>query len=54
MSKEQSWERIFELELLRKSPLWNNCEHVLQGVTGKIGIDKVKKIKEFRDRGFKI
>jgi hypothetical protein len=46
-TKEESWERIFELEQLRKSELWNNSEQWLQGVTGRVNIKQVKKVTEF-------
>ncbi|KWX73525.1 DUF3841 domain-containing protein [Paenibacillus jilunlii] len=53
MSKEESWERIFNLELLRESPWWNSEPH-LQGVSGKIKISHVCNVREFIARGMKI
>lgn len=48
ISKEKSWERIFDLELLKNSEYWgSNC---VQGVTGKIMLDNIKVIKEFTAR----
>ncbi|BFH62610.1 DUF3841 domain-containing protein [Paenibacillus azoreducens] len=47
MTKEQSWERIFDLELQR-DPIWSgDAPRVLQGVTGKVTLDKVKKVEHF-------
>lgn len=50
MTKEESWERIFELSLLRHSPWWNNEQH-LQGVTGRIDISHVRRVRTFVARG---
>ncbi|MGF7050173.1 hypothetical protein J2T13_004698 [Paenibacillus sp. DS2015] len=51
MSKEESWERIFDLGLLKGSPWWNDSEQHLQGVSGKIEISHVRKVREFIARG---
>lgn len=51
MSKEDSWERIFDLELSKelfkdyKESFW------IQGTTGKIPLSAVKKVKYFRGKG---
>lgn len=47
MAKKKSWERIFDLELLRKSNWWNDSEPHIQGVTGSIEISQVCKVREF-------
>ena len=50
ITKEESWERIFDLDLLRQSEyvLENISDvDVIQGVTGKIDIKNIKLIKEF-------
>ncbi|MBH5316837.1 DUF3841 domain-containing protein [Paenibacillus sp. GSMTC-2017] len=46
ISKEESWERVFELALLRQSPWWD-LEPEFQGVTGKIDLSSVKKVRTF-------
>ncbi|KNY25486.1 DUF3841 domain-containing protein [Pseudobacteroides cellulosolvens] len=42
---ELSWERIFDLEYLRKHPDWGMLD--IQGVTGKIYLNQVKSVREF-------
>jgi len=32
MTKEESWERIFEYEMLRNEPWWKDTKLYLQGV----------------------
>ncbi|MBI6874651.1 DUF3841 domain-containing protein [Clostridium aciditolerans] len=44
--KEESWERIFDLHLLESIGDWGSITE-LQGVTGKIDIDKINVIYEF-------
>lgn len=48
MTKEQSWERIFDFHLLKKAELIDMEE--LQGVTGKIDIKNIKSVKKFVSR----
>ncbi len=43
---ENSWEMIFELDVLKQHPNWGPTFH-LQGVTGKIPIDKIKLVRDF-------
>lgn len=43
ITKEESWERIFDLDLLRDSELWNGDN--IQGVTGRIDCENIKPIK---------
>ncbi|MGN7764836.1 DUF3841 domain-containing protein [Paenibacillus sp. 22594] len=50
ISKGKSWERIFDLELLRGSSWWNS-EPYLQGVSGRIEISQVRKVRRFIARG---
>lgn len=38
ITKEQSWERIFNIQKLRHSEMWNNGCQIVQGVT--FGIQK--------------
>jgi hypothetical protein len=47
LSKEGSWQRIFDLDLLRQSEMWNNAEQVLQGTTGKIDLSTVLRVEAF-------
>ncbi|UKS27356.1 DUF3841 domain-containing protein [Paenibacillus sp. HWE-109] len=49
ITKEESWERIFELERIQ-DPLWSGVRDWLQGVTGRIDINKVKKVEHFISR----
>jgi hypothetical protein len=51
MTKEESWERLFDFEILSKNTYWNNSPLCLQGVTGKIDITQVKKVRKFVARG---
>ncbi|GAB6991809.1 DUF3841 domain-containing protein [Paenibacillus pini] len=53
MSKEESWERIFHFELLRESSWWASKPH-LQGVSGKVDISHVRKVRQFIARGSKV
>lgn len=43
---EKSWEMIFELNTLKQHPNWGPSLD-LQGVTGKISIEKIKYVKKF-------
>jgi len=49
MSKEESWERIFEYKELKQYEYWEG-EEDLQGVTGGIPVDNIKHIKTFIGR----
>lgn len=49
VTKEQSWERIFELNRPR-DPQWSGKSDCLQGTTGRITLDKVKKVEHFISR----
>jgi len=45
---EKSWERIFDLEFLKRHPDWGRSEKLdIQGVTGKIVLSEMKSVKEF-------
>lgn len=46
IDKEKSWERIFDIELMKTLKDYTNCDK-LQGTTGKIPIKNIKVIKEF-------
>lgn len=46
IGKEESWNRIFDLELCRD--LWNGSKQYLQYVTGEISSDKIKFIRKFK------
>lgn len=47
MTNENSWERIFDPELLSKSEIWEDGEVVLQGVTPILKLAQVKKVEHF-------
>ncbi|GKU78758.1 DUF3841 domain-containing protein [Paenibacillus sp. L3-i20] len=50
ITKEQSWERIFELSRVR-DPEWHGLSpRLLQGTTGRIDISSVKKVEHFVSR----
>ena len=45
---EKSWERIFDLEYLKKHCDWGQFDELdIQGVTGKIYLSQIKSVKEF-------
>lgn len=46
--KEESWQSIFDFNLLRNHPDWGEISY--QGVSGAIQINEVKFIREFRAR----
>ncbi len=46
VTKEESWKRIFDYEGLRKSDYWKGSNE-LQGVTGKIPLEKITLLKTF-------
>lgn len=46
ISKEESWERIFNYENLRKEAYWNGA-NILQGTMGRVFVDKIKSKKCF-------
>jgi hypothetical protein len=46
MTKEESWERIFEIEALKRSPLWRG-DSILQGTTGRLWLHQVKGVRKF-------
>lgn len=48
-TKEQSWIRIFEYHEIKKYDFWKG-EDILQAVTGRIELSRLKKIKEFTSR----
>jgi len=49
ITKEQSWERIFDL--YRKTDIeWTGGGRWLQGTTGRVTLDKVKKVEHFITR----
>lgn len=45
---EQSWLGIFDLEVLKKHPDWGEVRH--QGVTGKVFVNEISVVKEFKAR----
>jgi hypothetical protein len=48
ITKEKSWERIFDFSLLNSLDGW---EHInIQGVTGRVDIKSIRLIKEFKSR----
>ncbi|WP_249928280.1 hypothetical protein M1D49_14740 [Bacillus sp. PK3-056] len=47
ITKEQSWERIFDLAKLRSSEMWNNGDQVVQGVTPIIQKEQIVNIEYF-------
>lgn len=47
LTKEESWERIFDLEAFRTSEIWSEGEEDLQGVTGKISLEQVINVTSF-------
>jgi hypothetical protein len=48
ISKEESWERIFEFDFLVNQLEWGDIDS--QGVTGKVSLRDIKLIKEFTCR----
>lgn len=50
MTLEESWERIFNLDMHRDPDWFGNHPYRLQGVTGKTPIEWVKKVKYFRGK----
>jgi hypothetical protein len=58
VNKEESWERIFDIELLESSPctaFTDRLHHTtLQGVTPAISIGNIKVLKTFNIREYKI
>jgi len=45
---EKSWERIFDLEYLKRHPDWGQFRKLdIQGVTGKISLSEIKSFKQF-------
>ncbi|MDG0808075.1 DUF3841 domain-containing protein [Cohnella rhizosphaerae] len=49
ITKEQSWIRIFEYHEIKQYDYWKG-EDILQAVTGRIELSRLKKIKEFTSR----
>ncbi|MCM2980006.1 DUF3841 domain-containing protein [Niallia circulans] len=47
ITKEQSWERIFDLAKLRNSEMWNNGDQIVQGVTPIIQKEQIVNIEYF-------
>jgi len=47
LSKEESWERIFDLKLIRNSEMWITEEQLIQGVTPSINKSQIKEIELF-------
>ena len=47
ISKEQSWERIFDLKLLQNSEMWMTEHQIIQGVTPFIKKEQVLNIEYF-------
>ena len=47
ISKEQSWERIFDLDILRNSEMWSNSEQIVQGVTPMIRKEQILTLERF-------
>ena len=43
---EKSWEMIFELDILKQHPNWGPTLDI-QGVTGKIAVERIKLVKDF-------
>lgn len=53
ITKEESWERIFDLHLLSRQGDWCKISE-LQGVTGRININKIKVLYEFVATGYQM
>lgn len=51
MTKEESWERIFDYVMLSNEPWWNNSTSHLQGVTGKVDLSNVRNVRTFVAKG---
>lgn len=49
ISKEESWERIFDLKRPRDIE-WSGNNEWLQGTTGKVPLNKIKKVEHFISR----
>ncbi|MEQ6356720.1 DUF3841 domain-containing protein [Lysinibacillus sp. M3] len=47
ITKEQSWERIFDLEKIQKSEMWNGNSQIVQGVTTVIHKEQILNIEHF-------
>ncbi|MCU7667645.1 DUF3841 domain-containing protein [Bacillus thuringiensis] len=47
ISREQSWERIFDFKLLRKSEIWSEYPLIIQGVTPIIRKEQIIDIEHF-------
>ncbi|WP_088362969.1 DUF3841 domain-containing protein [Bacillus cereus] len=47
MTKEQSWQRVFDLEQLQQSEMWGNAEQILQGVTPGVKKEQVLNVEYF-------
>jgi len=47
ITKEESWERIFDLKAIHGSKLWTIPEHTIQGVTPVIGKGQIVAIEYF-------
>jgi Domain of unknown function (DUF3841) len=50
ISKEDSWQRIFDQRRVRDPEWHGTCERLLQGVTGQIELSAVKKVEQFVTR----
>ncbi|MCR8629884.1 DUF3841 domain-containing protein [Paenibacillus radicis (ex Xue et al. 2023)] len=48
LSMEESWKRIFDIDLLSQSEYWTTEEPLLQGVTGKIFLHQVISFEFFK------
>jgi hypothetical protein len=46
---EQSWERIFDFELLKTMTGWTHLDKI-QGVTGRIDLKNIRSVREFMSR----
>ncbi|MED2737676.1 DUF3841 domain-containing protein [Bacillus toyonensis] len=47
ITKEESWQRIFNFEQLQQSEMWGNAEQTLQGVTPVIKKEQVLNVEYF-------
>ncbi|MFF2175253.1 DUF3841 domain-containing protein [Lysinibacillus sp. NPDC058147] len=47
ITKEQSWERIFDLQKILRSEMWNGNSQIVQGVTAVIHKEQILKFEHF-------
>lgn len=50
LTKEKSWERIFNLEEVRQSEIWGSPSQWVQGVTPYITLNQVLRVDKFKSK----